>query len=472
MNQHCAREGMNPVDRAWLEMDEPGNPMVISALFQLDGPVDAAQFQKTLVERLLRYPRFRQRVDGSHGTACWVEDEGLDFCYHVQVRRLPEADFEQQLRRAVSTEVSRDLEHDRPLWRLLLFPHHGGPITVLFRAHHALADGVALVQMLLDSTDTNTGGSAQRQSSGKKLRGSLLGHLVDELELLGSGLHRLGGAARELRRPRKLLQRLEQGKATLGAVQRVLRLPRNRPEALDKPLSGRRCVAWIDGVPFAPLRRLAHQLDVHVNDVFMALLAGALGRHLHHGTPQLPEQQDLRVSIPVNLRTSTGPDLGNQFGLVLLDLPVGLRDPQQRVRTVSQRMTALKASLEARVTLAGLAAAGHLPVPLEKKLVGVIGAKSTAVVSNLPGPKRHIRIAGARLRNLVFWPPQAGGIGIGISFFTYAGELSIGISADHNLLPNPQRLLEAMHEELRLLQRLGRDARKSTARRRAAVAAL
>jgi diacylglycerol O-acyltransferase len=221
-------------------------------------------------------------------------------------------------------------------------------------------------------------------------------------------------------------------------------------------------VAWTDGIPFAPVRRLAHELDMRVNDIFMSLLAGAFGR-------LLPDVSDLRVSIPVNLRNGRGRDLGNQFGLVLLDLPIGVRDPLQRLHLISERMAFLKASLEAKVTLFGLAAAGHLPMPLEKRLVSLLGARSSAVVSNLPGPRRHVTLAGARMRNLVFWPPQAGGIGIGVSFFTYAGEFSIGVCADRNLLSSPSRLVAAMREELHLLCRHGRG--KAGVHGRAASAA-
>jgi len=444
---------MNTVDRAWLEMDQPGNPMVIGALLELDGPVDAAGFQQALVERLLRYPRFRQVADRSGGVPCWAGGHELDFRYHVRVRRLPAAGFERQLFKAVSEETSRDLDPERPLWRLTLFPRPGGPVAVLFRVHHAVADGIALVSLLIDSTDgglLRAARPALPHASRHPHRGPL-GGVIDRLEDVNRALLRLSSLRAELQQPRRLLRRFRDGRATLGAVQRVLRLPDNRPASLRKPLSGHRKVAWAGAVPFAPLRRAAQRLDVRVNDVFMAALAGALGRQLRE-SGQPPESADLRVSIPVNLRKGRGRDLGNQFGLVLLDLPVGVEDPRERLLLVSRRMAQLKSSLEAKVTLMGLAAAGHLPMPLEKRLVGMIAAKSAAVVSNLPGPARPVRIAGARLKSLVFWPPQAGGMGIGISFFTYAGELNVGISADRNLLSNPQVLLQALREELEKIE--------------------
>lgn len=147
---------------------------------------------------------------------------------------------------------------------------------------------------------------------------------------------------------------------------------------------------------------------------------------------------------------------------MLLDLPVGEPSPRQRLRVVAQRMAELKESAQARATMLGLAAAGHLPMPFERKLVGRIGAKSVAVVSSLPGPKRAVRIAGARMRNLVFWPPQSGGIGLGLSFFSYAGHLSFGISADLALLPHPRGLIEGFRHELEQLLKLEPEAAAET----------
>src|ERR1700757_3215920 len=102
-------EPISAVDRAWLEMDDPCNPMVISAVFQLEGPVDAARLQKTMVERLLRYPRFRQRVERVPGAPLWVDELSLDFSYHVVVKRMAPGAGERELRKAISAEVSREL---------------------------------------------------------------------------------------------------------------------------------------------------------------------------------------------------------------------------------------------------------------------------------------------------------------------------------------------------------------------------
>jgi WS/DGAT/MGAT family acyltransferase len=449
-------EPMSAVDRAWLDMDHPCNPMVISAIFQLEGPVDAASLQKVLVERLLRFPRFNQRVDRSLGAPRWVTDRNLDYRNHVHVRRLPHGAKDRELRKAISAEVSRELDHDRPLWRLLLFPCPNGPVTVLFRAHHALADGIALVTLLIDSTDSGFQ-RAPEPVAGPAIpnaRPGPLGGVIDSLIFLNDGLIKLRTMVRSKAGRVRLLHQFHQGRDAVAEVRRVLTLPENNPAVLCKPLTGRRGVAWVDDIPMEPLRRKAKILGVRVNDLLMAALAGAFSRQLQHTTAQLDPAQNLRISVPVSLRSGKGRSLGNHFGLVLLDLPIGEPNQSTRLRLVTQRMAELKDSAQARATMLGLAAAGHLPVPLERKLVHRIGAKSIAVVSSLPGPRRHVHIGGARMRNLVFWPPQSGGIGLGLSFFSYAGRLSFGVSADLALLPSPRGLLEAFRSELEELQAL------------------
>jgi len=456
MTEQQISEPMSAVDRAWLDMDDPCNPMVISAIFQLEGPVDAANLQKVMVERLLRFPRFRQRVDRSQGAPRWVTDRNLDYSHHVHVRRLPHGAKDRELRKAISAEVSRELDHDRPLWRLLLYPCPSGPVTVLFRAHHALADGIALVTLLIDSTDSGFQRAPEPHSppSISTIRPGPLGGLIDGLVLLNDGLIKVRSMVRSRGGRVRLMEQFNKGRDAVSAVRGVLALPENNPPALCKPLSGRRGVAWTDDIPLEPLRRQAKTLGVRVNDLLMTALAGAFSRQLHHTSAELPEEQNLRISVPVNLRSGKGRSLGNHFGLVLLDLPVGVSNPQTRLRLVAERMTALKESPQARATMLGLAAAGHLPVPLERKLVDRIGSKSVAVVSSLPGPRRQVRIGGALMRNLVFWPPQSGGIGMGLSFFSYAGRLSFGVSADLALLPSPRGLLEALRSELEELQTL------------------
>lgn len=456
MNNSGHGESMSSIDRAWLEMDQPRNPMVVNAIVELSGPGGANALARTLGERLLRCPRFRQRADTDRHPPAWVEEDSRpDLRYHLRIHRLGAAASDADLRRAVGEELRFPLDRQRPLWRCTLFVRRRGHITVLFRAHHAMADGIALMKLLLANADSAAGAADVPQPSGAEPHEGPLGPLIDRLEAANEMLGKAGRIISEdLHHPETFLQQLRDAGDAMAALGRVLQLPEDNPPILRRPLSGHRHVAWSSCLRLAPLRALARKQGVSLNDVFVAALAGALSQWLSERGAALSAEQNLRVSIPVNLRPAQDGSLGNQFGLVLLDLPVGAVEWQERLRICSERMRALKASGEARAVLIGLSAAGHLPVTLERRLVQLIAGKSVAVVSNLPGPQRALRIGGMRITNLVFWPPQAGDIGLGVSLLSYAGQVTVGVSADSGVVADPGRIVEAFEAQLSgMLQR-------------------
>jgi diacylglycerol O-acyltransferase len=467
MTTSATLEPMSAVDRAWLEMDHARNPMIVAGILQLSDVAAPMRWSREIVRRLMRYPRFCQRADESRQPPMWVPDKP-DPGYHVHLRRLPRSGGELALREAIATELGAELDRARPLWRITLFPQPGKRLTVLFRAHHALADGIALVRVLMNCTDAamRDGVSFLEPAIAPRHDGPI-GGLIDRLEAANRVLGDLEDLVLDdLRHPQQIPAQLRAAQRTLNAVRRVFALPQDNPAAMRKPLSGHRRIAWASGLPFGEVRELAQRLGVKVNDVFMALLAGALGDVLRADGVDMPESQNLRVSIPVNLRAENDAGLGNGFGLVLLDLPIAMQDPLRCVEIVASRMAALKASPEAKAVLGSLAIAGHLPVSWEKKLVNVVAGKAAAVVSNLPGPKAHVKIGGARLDDLVFWPPQAGEIGLGISFFSYAGGFSLGVSADAERFAEPQLLLDAFAAALAELKRLAASDQVEPAARR------
>lgn len=447
-------ERMSAVDRAWLEMDEPNNPMVVSAVLDLDGVGDVQDLVGHVVTRLSAYPRFRQRVDRSVEPPVWRDAGELSLPYHVRIYHLTEDRPEHGITEAVACEVGTALDEQHPLWRLTVFMREAGRVTVLFRAHHAIADGMALVGVLMRCTDTPV---PDREMEARLVVRRLFERLDRAAGTLQAALRVVRDRAgwRE-----RVAMPLRQGRETALAFGRVLSLPQDNPGCLRRPLCGERRVAWSAALPLAPIKTRARRLGVKINDLFLAALAGAIGRYLRE-TPGNADAANLRISIPVNLRKPADGELGNCFGLVLLDLPVEEIGWRERVALVGRRMAALKRSPEARATLLGLAAAGRLPVAWEKSLVNYLAGKAAAVVSNLPGPQHALTIAGARIGNLVFWPPQTAGIGVGISLFSYDGRVTVGVSADRALLDDPARLVALFEDELMLIL----HPRKHAARR-------
>jgi hypothetical protein len=133
--------------------------------------------------------------------------------------------------------------------------------------------------------------------------------------------------------------------------------------------------------------------------------------------------------------------LGNRFGLVFVELPVGLPEPRARLSECKRRLDALKGSPQAVLVYALLQLAGRLPIWGEGLLVDIFGARATAVATNVPGPRLPLRFAGRPVRQIMFWVPQSGRLGLGVSILSYAGEVRVGIAADAGLIPDPERLV-------------------------------
>ena len=453
--QEPRAEAMSSVDRAWLEMDDPHNPMVVSAILEFERVADVKVLACGLIGRLLRQARFRQRVIETGGGCAWIEDDELHLSYHVQLRTLNDPASDGELRAAIAAELARTLDRALPLWRVSLFPRGGRRVTVLFRAHHAIADGVALMQLLLQLHDGAHPEQAQLPAEAARHHGPLDG-FIHRLETVNSTLENLTGfVADDLRHPGKLAHQVDEAWRTLAAIGRLVTLPDDNPPRFRVPPGGRRAVAWTGNLSFTAVRKFARAQGVTINDVFLTALAGAFGRYLRAADGTVPEDQNLRASVPVNLRADGAGTLGNCFGLLLLDLPVGLEGWHARLDVISDRMASLKKSTEARAVLIALAAAGHLPVAAEKQLVNLIGGKAAAVVSNLPGPRRALTLHGARLANVVFWPPQAARVGIGVSLLSYAGRVAVGVSADTAQIAHPQQVIDAFCAELQSM--LGRN---------------
>jgi diacylglycerol O-acyltransferase / wax synthase len=446
----ASEEPMSAVDHAWLEMDEPDNPMIVSALMALDDVRAPKRVIRLLIARLLEYPRFRQRVDTTQVPPRWIDDGELHLGYHVHLDKRGHTASEHELAALIGAELSQPLDRAMPLWRATVYPRPRRGLMILFRAHHAIADGVAQLRLLLQLTDQAPHRPTADVTAPKTAhRHGPLAAFIDTLESADQILERARELLREdLRHPSRVAEQVREGLSIARSVARVLRAPRHAPECFQLPLSGHRLVAWSGGIAFSQLYALSRTEGVTVNDIFLTALGGAFGRYLHDRGSAPAPGTDLGISIPVNLRADRDGVFGNSFGLVLLDLPIAQPDWRTRLHCVSARMAERKRSPEARAVLAGLEVAGHLPPAAEKRIVNWLGDKACAVVSNLPGPRRHLRVAGARISRIVFWPPQTSHVGIGVSLLSYAGEITVGVNADTALVPQPQRLVDALLAEL------------------------
>jgi diacylglycerol O-acyltransferase len=462
---HPRAEPMASVDAAWLHMENSTNLMVVTGLMLFDEPLEFERLKTTLKDRLLRFERFRQRVVEpalSLGGPRWETDPNFDIQAHVHRLALPAPGDQAALQELVSDLMSAPLDFSKSPWQYYLIEGYGGGCAVLARLHHCIADGIALAQVLLGMTDTSPEPPAQAATRTEphtwnplaKLLGPI-GTAVDTaLHVADTLIHE---GAELLSHPEHTLDLAKLGFGGVAALGKLLLIGPDAQTIFKGQLGVTKRAAWSAPIPLRDVKAIGRITGTTVNDVLLTAVTGALRRYLHsRGQPT--EGISIRALVPVNLRSPDAPiELGNRFGLVFVDLPISVGDPFERLLGFNQQMAAIKDSPEAVVAFGILNAIGLTPVGVEQRVVGLFGKKATAVMTNVPGPHERLYLAGKRLRQIMFWVPKSGRLGLGVSILSYAGEVCLGVATDAGLVPDPEAIVagfQAEFEELMDLVRL------------------
>jgi diacylglycerol O-acyltransferase / wax synthase len=434
-----SKQQMGLADTAWLHMDRSDNLMVVTSLFWFEDPVDWDEVGRIFQERIAdRYPRFRQRVtDHAVGMPVWEDDPDFDLGRHLTRLTLPPPGDEAALQELVSDVASRDLPHDRPLWQAWLVDGYGTGAAVVVRIHHCLADGIALARVLLEMTDDATGQPtiASAPSRPGAVRAALLRR-----------------TQRALRHPvRSATSTIRTAVDGTYSLSKLLFAPPDHRSSLKGDIGPGKRVAWLAPIGLDDIKGIGRANDATVNDVMVAAIGGALRRYVS-GRGDHPS--DLRAFVPVNLRRLDRPvprDLGNRFGLALLSLPVGQEGMERRLDVAKRRMTRIKRSPEGPISYGILNVIGRLPRPLEAPVVEMFGMKVSLVVTNVPGPREPLHLAGTRIAGVVAWEPESAKLALGLAILSVNGEVFLGAIADRHRIPDPEAILLGIHAELELL---------------------
>jgi diacylglycerol O-acyltransferase len=431
-------ERMSSVDTTWLRMDRPANPMVIVGLFTLGGPVDLRELEEAISERFLSIPRFKQRVESRAGEYWWVHDPYFEESRHIKRVRLPGDADQRELQRYVAQLASEHLDKTRPLWQLHIVEDYQGGAAVIFRIHHALADGMALVGMMLSITD-----GADRRIWKAHSRAEPPAWLsVPGIKTLQKSL---GVTAELLQEARALAanpaKAAKIGAGVAGELAWLLLMPEDSRTRFKGKPSGNKRVAWTDAIPLHEVKAVSKALGCTINDVLLASVAGALCQYLKDkGDPV--KGAEIRALVPVDMRKShEAGQLGNKFGIVGVELPVGIENPLMRLYEVRRRMQALKQSLEPPVTLGMFAVLGYAPQMLQDRLFNLLIHRATVVMTNVPGPQTPLYLGGAEIKQVMFWAPQSGDIGMGVSILSYNGMVQFGLITDVQMAPDPEAII-------------------------------
>ncbi|SDY16776.1 acyltransferase, WS/DGAT/MGAT [Lysobacter sp. yr284] len=442
--RRARREPMSRVDTAWLRMERPTNPMMITGVLMFAEPMSVDALRKVIKQRFLAYGRFRQKAVDTAAGAYWQTDDDLDLDWHVQHTALPGRGGKRALERFVSQLASSPLDSSRPLWQFHLVERYHGGSALVARLHHSYADGIALVQVLLSLTDTTA----------QPAKGSDLPHAwlkqdgADVARRVGAveRYMKLGSKAVEksmemYRDPTLAAMLAKEGGEIARELLHALSLSDDPPSMLRGKLGVSKRVAWAEPLDLEEVKAVGRACDCTVNDVLMATAAGALRSYMIERGDAV-DGLTLRATVPVNLRPlEHARKLGNHFGLVFLDLPVGEANPIRRVERVAECMNNLKNSRQAIVAFGLLAALGMAPVQMQGLALELFSRKATAVATNVPGPQQPLYMAGCRLEEMMFWVPQTGSIGVGISILSYNGRVHFGLIADGKLIPDPDEVI-------------------------------
>lgn len=457
-------ERMSRVDTAWLRMDNDVNLMMIVGVWLLTPAVTLDALRERIADKLLKYDRFRQKAVPDAMGAMWVDDEAFDLAQHVLEEPLQrrKGQSERAALQALCGRLSTQaLDPSRPLWQFHLVPHYEGGSALVARVHHCIGDGIALISVMMSITDGGSDPPKRRRREaddthdGDWLADAVLKPLTD-ITVKAIGMYG-GGIAKSmelLSSPNGLAGTVDAAKAgyqVLHDAAALALMADDSPTRLKGKPTGRKVVAWGEPIPLDAVKAVGKGLNCSVNDVLLACVAGAIGGWLG-AQGDAPEGQEIRAMVPVNLRPlDQAWKLGNRFGLAPLVLPVGIANPIERVYAVRRRMNELKGSYQPLLAFAVLAMTGLFIKPVQDAVLGLFAKKTTAVMTNVPGPREPLQFCGATLRQNMFWVPASGDVGVGVSILSYGGGVQFGLITDEALCPRPQEIIDRFEPEFQQL---------------------
>ena len=449
-------ERLSALDASFLRVETPAAHMHVGWLATVDLPagvelLDVQQVRERISARLHHVPRFRQLVrepPGGLAAPYWADALAFDLAEHVRVHDGPRPDGTGLLELAEEF-FSQQLPRDRPLWELLVVPRLGGRrAAILGKVHHAMVDGVAAVQLGLLLFDAEADAPAglpvpwEPRAVAGPLRGAIDSARDTALEQFRSARR---AAELGLSPGRGIRMAETMRRAAFGLVDDV-RHP--APASyLNMPIGPRRRLL---GTTLSLPRALAikERTETKLNDVVLATVAGALARLAPaHGHPP----GDLRAMVPANVRAGGAEAQGNAISFLFVDLPLRAA-PAERLALISERMSALKDDGRIAGSEQVMKALGLLPGPLQGTAARMAASPRlyNVTVSNVPGPRVSLYLAGGRVRAILPVIPIPERHALAVGALTYEQRLHLSAYLDPEALPRagglPVMLADAFAE--------------------------
>ncbi len=439
----------------FLEVETSTQPMHVGAIARLEGDVlrdDAgrlrmAELRERVLSRMPVLPRFRQKLMSPPlglSRPVWVDDHDFDIADHVHVTTAMEPGDAAALDATVTRLLGGMLDRSIPLWQMWFVEGlEDGDVGMVFKAHHAMVDGiagVAVAAVLFDfDRDVATPEITQHRPSPPPLMNDVvtegLAHLVSDV----AGAVR--GAAGMIREPKVVAEEATVWGDTLSTLAaQAPAMPWNAP------LSRRR-VYTRRHVPLDGIKQVRAATGATVNDVVLAACSDALGRYLAHLGEVVDPDLVLRAVVPASVRTGDEHrEMGNRVALMMTDLPVGEADSRKRIQRVADAMARAKTSGQAGATdqLFQLARYGPGGMMAQVSRLALRYRVSNVTITNVPGPDVPLYCMGAQLRDVAPYVGLLDNNTLTIGVISYRDHLGFGLVGDPDLTPDLPVLADAI----------------------------
>lgn len=455
---------LSALDGSFLEIESAASHMHVGSVGLFDakplrglhGGLDQERILAACEAGVAHNIRFRQKLATVplFGSAVWVDDEHFNLSYHIRFTALPGPGDIRQLKRLAGRIMSTQLDRGKPLWEIWFVEGiQDDRVAIISKAHHCMIDGVSGVDLMASMMSAMA--EDRTEAPGKWIprpAPTPARLLLDEVQRRASAPLLLVDGARAL--ARAPIQSLREGAtAVAGLVEALgagLRPATSSPLNVD--IGPHRRFDWtrldLDGV-----KAIKHALGGTLNDVVLAIVAGAMRRFLRARGERVGDL-DFRVMVPVNVRAVDQQGaLGNRVSFLMTRLPLGERDPRQRLRAVIETTRQLKGSRQAQGTQLLEEISDHTFASLFIQMARM-GAQSLSynmVVTNVPGPPFRVYFQGSPLREVYPLVPLFQNQGLGIALFSYDGGLYWGFNADWDAVPDLHDVVGDVEHEFQLL---------------------
>jgi len=458
-------ERLGPQDASFLYLETPsvhehvGGVAILDPSTAPNGALTYPDLVRVISSRLHLAPRFRQKVVFPPlpvARPVWADDGGFDLAFHLRRSALPGPGGRRELIEYVQRVISRPLDRTKPLWEAYLIEGlEDGMVALLTKVHHAMVDGLAAIDLasaVFDFTPepqilTPPPWEPAPEPNGYDL---LVDGVRDQMTHPLLGLADL--VQRTLSAPNRVVR--DAAEVLTGLRQVVEGGVLAPPSPFNRRVGPNRRFAMADE-PLQTFKDVKNALGGTVNDVVLATVAGALYRLLR-SRHEPTRSRVLRAMVPVSVRTKDQRSaMGNRVSTIFVDLPVGPMGAKKRLAMIRERTKSLKESNYA-VGAEFLMNIGTWAPPTIHAMAARAAARTRVinlVVSNVPGPRVPMYIAGARL--LAQYPimPIGETMGLSIAATSLAGTMAFGITADWDTLPDAQFLAEAIDDSLAELRK-------------------